>query len=42
VMNRFGWNKPSAKRLIRQRLVAPYAAEIEETSLNWSIKNLVT
>jgi len=34
IMNRFGWNKPSAKRLIRQRLVAPYAAEIEETSLN--------
>ncbi|SHM51684.1 efflux RND transporter permease subunit [Chitinophaga sp. CF418] len=34
VMNRFGWNKPSAKRLIRQRLVAPYAAEIEESSLN--------
>lgn len=34
VMNRFGWNKPSAKRLIRQRLVAPYAAEIEEASLN--------
>ncbi|PWV54016.1 efflux RND transporter permease subunit [Chitinophaga sp. S165] len=33
-MNRFGWNKPSAKRLIRQRLVAPYAAEIEEASLN--------
>jgi HAE1 family hydrophobic/amphiphilic exporter-1 len=33
-MDRFGWNKPSAKRLIRQRLVAPYAAEIEETSLN--------
>lgn len=34
IMNRFGWNKPSAKRLIRQRLVAPYAAEIEEASLN--------
>ncbi|OMP79868.1 efflux RND transporter permease subunit [[Flexibacter] sp. ATCC 35208] len=33
-MDRFGWNKPSAKRLIRQRLVAPYAAEIEEASLN--------
>ena len=34
IMDRFGWNKPSAKRLIRQRLVAPYAAEIEEASLN--------
>jgi HAE1 family hydrophobic/amphiphilic exporter-1 len=34
VMNRFGWNKPSSKRLIRQRLVAPYVAEIEEASLN--------
>lgn len=33
-MTRFGMNKPSAKRLIRQRLVAPYAAEIEEASLN--------
>jgi HAE1 family hydrophobic/amphiphilic exporter-1 len=33
-MARFGMNKPSAKRLIRQRLVAPYAAEIEEGSLN--------
>ncbi|RFM35450.1 efflux RND transporter permease subunit [Chitinophaga silvisoli] len=33
-MARFGMNKPSAKRLIRQRLVAPYAAEIEEASLN--------
>ncbi|GAA3914562.1 MMPL family transporter [Chitinophaga oryziterrae] len=33
-MNRLGMNKPSAKRLIRQRLVAPYAAEIEEATLN--------
>lgn len=34
VMDRFGMNKPSAKRLIRQRMVAPYAAEIEEATLN--------
>lgn len=34
IMNRFGMNKPSAKRLIRQRLVAPYAAEVEEATLN--------
>lgn len=33
-MNRLGWNKPSARRLIRQRMAAPYAAEIEEASLN--------
>jgi HAE1 family hydrophobic/amphiphilic exporter-1 len=34
IMNRFGMNKPSSKRLIRQRLVAPYAAEVEEATLN--------
>jgi len=33
-MNRMGWNKPSSKRLIRQRMAAPYPAEIEEASLN--------
>ncbi|MVT07011.1 efflux RND transporter permease subunit [Chitinophaga tropicalis] len=33
-MNRLGMNKPSAKRLIRQRMVAPYAAEVEEATLN--------
>ncbi|ASZ10241.1 efflux RND transporter permease subunit [Chitinophaga pendula] len=32
IMNRFGWGKTSAKRLIRQRMVAPY--EEQEVSLN--------
>jgi len=30
IMRRFGWGNPAAKRLIRQRMVAPYTVE-EET-----------
>jgi len=33
IMRRFGWGNPAARRLIRQRMVAPYKAEEEEEEL---------